>query len=163
MEKTAPCTSIRCVGTPTSPRPSHAEGEIAWRIINHLSLNYLSLVDTDERQGASALRDILRLYAETGELQTGKQIDGVKSISSKSITRRIATSGSIAFARGLEVTINLEEEAFEGSGVFLLGAVLEQFFARYVSINSFTETVVRTVERGEIMRWTMRKGLRPIL
>lgn len=163
MEKTAPCTSIRCVGAPTSPRPSHAEGETAWRIINHLSLNYLSLVDTDERQGASALQDILRLYAETGELQTSKQIDGVKSISSRPITRRISTSGSIAFARGLEITINLEEAAFEGSGVFLLGAVLERFFARYVSINSFTETVVRTVERGEIMRWSMGRGLRPVL
>lgn len=64
---------------------------------------------------------------------------------------------------GLEVTVTLEEAAFEGTGAFLLGAVLEQFFARYVSINSFTETVVRTLERGEIVRWTMRNGLRPIL
>jgi type VI secretion system protein ImpG len=163
MEKTAPCTSARCVGAPTSPKPSAAEGEIAWRIINHLSLNYLSLIDTNDREGASALRDILRLYSDTGDLQTSKQVDGVKSISSRPITRRVTTSGAIAFARGLEVTITLEEAAFEGSGVFLLGAVLERFFARYVSINSFTETVVKTVERGEIMRWTMREGLRPIL
>jgi type VI secretion system protein ImpG len=96
-------------------------------------------------------------------MQTRKQIDGVKSVSYKPITRRITTSGSIAFARGLEVTLTLEEASFEGSGVFLLGAVLEQFFARYVSINSFTETVVKTVERGEIMRWSTRDGLRPIL
>jgi type VI secretion system protein ImpG len=163
MEKAAPCTSIRCLGTPTSPKPSVAEGEIAWRIINHLSLNYLSIVDANDHEGASALRDILRLYSDTGDLQTSKQIDGVKSIRSRPITRRVGTSGAIAFARGLEVTITLEEAAFEGSGVFLLGAVLERFFARHVSINSFTETVVKTVERGEIMRWTMREGLRPIL
>ena len=49
MEKTAPCTSIRCLGAPTLPKSSHAEGEIAWRIINHLSLNYLSLTDTNVR------------------------------------------------------------------------------------------------------------------
>jgi len=163
MEKTAPCTSIRCLGAPTLPKSSHAEGEIAWRIINHLSLNYLSLTDTDEGEGASALRDLLRLYSDVGDLQTRKQIDGVKSISCKPITRRIATSGSIAFARGLEVTVTLEEAVFEGTGVFLLGAVLEQFFAKYVSINSFTETVVKSLERGEIMRWKMRDGLRPIL
>jgi type VI secretion system protein ImpG len=163
MEKTVPCTSIRCIGSPTSPRPSHAEGEFAWRIINHLSLNYLSLTDTSECEGSSALRDILRLYSDVGDLHIHKQIDGLKSISSRPITRRISTSGSIAFARGLEVTVTLEEAAFEGTGVFLLGAVLEQFFARYVSINSFTETVVRTLERGEIARWTMRNGLRPIL
>jgi len=163
MEKTVPCTSIRCIGSPTSPKPSHAEGEFVWRIINHLSLNYLSLTDTSEREGSSALRDILRLYSDMGNLQIRKQIDGLKSISSKPITRRISTSGSIAFARGLEITITFEEAAFEGTGVFLLGAVLEQFFTRYVSINSFTETVVRTLERGEIVRWTMRNGLRPIL
>jgi type VI secretion system protein ImpG len=162
-EKTAPCTAIRCLGAPTSPKPSHAEGETAWRTINHLSLNYLSLTDTNEREGASALRDILRLYSDTGDLQPRKQIDGVKSIVCKPVTRRVPTSGSIAFARGLELTVTLEEASFEGSGVFLLGAVLEQFFARHVSINSFTETVVKTVERGEIMRWTMRDGLRPIL
>jgi type VI secretion system protein ImpG len=163
MEKTAPCTSIHCIGSPTSPKPSHAEGEFAWCVINHLSLNYLSLIDTSEREGASALRDIMRLYSSTSDLQTRKQIDGLKSISSMPITRRITTPGSIAFARGLEVTVTFEEAAFEGTGVFLLGAVLEQFFARYVSINSFTETVVRTLERGEIMRWTIRNGLRPIL
>ena len=163
MDKTAPCTSIRCLGAPTSPKPSYTEGEIAWRIINHLSLNYLSLTDIDDREGASALRDLLRLYSDASDLQTRKQIDGIKSIGCKPITRRITTSGSIAFARGLEVTVTFEEALFEGSGVFLLGAVLEQFFAKYVSINSFTETVVKTLERGEIMRWTMREGLCPIL
>ena len=53
--------------------------------------------------------------------------------------------------------------AFEGTGVFLLGTVLEQFFARYVSLNSFTETVLRTVDRGEVKRWPIRIGLRPTL
>jgi len=163
MEKTAPVTEVRCIGSPTSPKPSHAEGEIAWRVINHLSLNYLSLNDTSEGEGASALRDILRLYSDTGDLQTRKQIDGLKAIRSRPITRRIAGSGTIAFVRGLEVTVTLEEAAFEGTGAFLLGAVLEQFFAKYVSINSFTETVIKTLERGEIVRWTMRTGLRPIL
>jgi len=163
MEKTAPCTSISCVGSPTSPKPSHTEGEFAWRVINHLSLNYLSLNNTSGGEGGLALRDILRLYGDTSDMQIRKQIDGLKSISSRPVTRRITGSGTIAFARGLEVTVDFEEAAFEGTGVFLLGAVLEQFFAKYVSINSFTETVVKTIERGEIMRWTMRKGLRPIL
>ena len=163
MDETAPCTSIRCLGAPTMPKPSYAEGETAWRIINHLSLNYLSLTNTNEREGASALRDILRLYGNAADPQTRKQIDGVKSISCRPITRRIITSGSIAFARGLEVTVTLDEASFEGSGVFLFCAVLEQFFAKYVSINSFTETIAKTLERGEIMRWTVRKGLRHIL
>jgi len=59
--------------------------------------------------------------------------------------------------------LTLDEAAFEGTGIFLLGAVLEQFFAKYVSINSFTETVVKSTERGEIIRWPARIGRRQTL
>ena len=160
MAKTVPCTSIRCLGTPTVPKPSHVEGEFTWRLVSHLSLNYLSL--TDNGEGASALRDILKLYGDSNDLQIRKQIDGVKSITCKPVVRRVTTSTSIAFARGLEIAVTFEEALSEGTGVFLLGAVLARFFAKYVSVNSFTETVVRTVERGEIMRWTRRDGLHPL-
>lgn len=44
-----------------------------------------------------------------------------------------------------------------------MGCVLERFLARHVSINSFTETVLRSVTRGEIIHWPARCGLRPIL
>ncbi len=45
LETGAPVESIRCVAGPTKPRPSAAQGETTWRLINQLSLNYLSLVD----------------------------------------------------------------------------------------------------------------------
>lgn len=45
--------SIRCLGKPTPPRPSFVEGEILWRLIGHLSLNYLSLTDADRSLGSS--------------------------------------------------------------------------------------------------------------
>jgi type VI secretion system protein ImpG len=57
----------------------------------------------------------------------------------------------------------MDDGAFEGAGAFVLGGVLSHFFAQYVSINSFTETVVRTVGRGEIMRWKAREGACAIL
>ncbi len=79
------------------------------------------------------------------------------------VNRRVNKPGPISFARGLEVSVTFDEMNFEGTGVFLLGAVLERFFAKYVSINSFTETVIRTVERGEVMRWPARLGLRHTL
>jgi type VI secretion system protein ImpG len=47
--------------------------------------------------------------------------------------------------------------------LFLLGAVLDEFFTKQVSVNSFTETVVSSEERGEVMRWPARVGLRQTL
>jgi type VI secretion system protein ImpG len=69
-------------------------------------------------------------------------------------------SGPTTFGRGLEITVTCDESAFEGSGVFLLGSVLERFFAKYTAINSFTETVLRSVQRAEVMRWPAKPGLR---
>ena len=66
----------------------------------------------------------------------------------------------IGAARGIEVTVSFEEKSFEGSGVYLLGAVLERFLAEYAAMNHFTQTVVTTVERGEIARWPARSGSR---
>jgi type VI secretion system protein ImpG len=159
----APVETIRCVAGPSKPRPSFADGDSAWRLISHLSLNYLSLVDSDPEQGAAALRELLSLYADLGELHVARQLEGVRSITTKPVTRRALQPGPIAFCRGLEITLTCAEESFEGTGVFLLGAVLERFFAKYVSINSFTETVLRTLGRGEIMRWQTRIGQRHIL
>ena len=33
----------------------------------------------------------------------------------------------------------------------------------YVYVNGFTETVLRSPDRGEVMRWPVRIGTRPLL
>jgi len=163
LETGAPVLAIRCLAGPTKPRPTYAEGDTAWRLISHLSLNYLSLLDHDAEQGAVALRELLALYAPLGEAAARRQIEGVRSVTSTPVTRRAPIPGPIAFARGLMISVTLDETAFEGASAFLLGAVLNEFFAKYVSINSFTETQVRAAERGEIKRWPVRIGRRQIL
>jgi type VI secretion system protein ImpG len=160
LEIGAPVAAVRVVAGPTTPRPSWAEGDPTWRLISHLSLNYLSLVDTDERRGAEALRELLALYGDVGDAASRKQVEGVHSVTTRPITRRLPGPGPIAFGRGLAIHLTCEEAAFEGTGIFLLGSVLERFFARYVSINSFTEMTLSSVERGEVMRWAARPGQR---
>ena len=163
MESAAPWKSVRCVAGPTPPRQSWVHGETAWRLINHLSLNYLSIIDHDETQGAAALRELLTLYTESNDRVMRRQIEGVRSVRSRPVTRRMPVPGPIVFGRGIEVTVDCDESGFEGTGAFLLGAVLEKFFSKYVSLNSFTETVLRSTQRGEIKRWRARSGRRQIL
>jgi type VI secretion system protein ImpG len=153
----APVLAVRVVAGPSRPLPSFAEGPVAWRLINALSLNYLSLADT-EGQGAVALRELLALSCHRDDPVAQRQVEGVRSVQVRSVTRRMPTPGPITFGRGLEITVTLDDAAFEGAGAFLLGGVLSHFFAQYASINTFTETVVRTVARGTIMRWPAREG-----
>lgn len=160
LQTGAPVLSIRCIAGPTRPKPSMAGGGASWRLISHLSLNYLSLMDSDELQGAAALRELLTLYGDPNDDVVRKQIEGVLSTQAKNVVRRVDAVGPIVFGRGVEISVKFEESAFEGGGAFLLGAVLEQFFARYASLNTFTETVVASADRGEIMRWPVRIGRR---
>lgn len=165
---------IRAVGQPTHPReplisgisdrsrPSYA-GENAWRLINMFALNHLGLVEKRAGRDARAVKDILSLFADLSDNVMERRIRGVRSVDSRPITRRVRALSGVAAARGLEVTVTIEDKAFEGSGVFLLGAVLDRFFAEYVGLNQFTQTVIRTPERKEIMRWPPRLGHRQAL
>ncbi len=159
----APVRSVRVIAGPTRPRPPLAEGETAWRLISHLSLNHLSLQDSDERQGAAAMRELLTLYGDLSEPAVRKQVEGLRSIQTAPVLRRVSQGAAAAWVRGLEVSLQFDEAAFQGSGVIILASVLERFLARYVTLNSFTETVVRTGDRGEIARWPARLGGRTVL
>ncbi|MDJ0656460.1 MAG: type VI secretion system baseplate subunit TssF [Xanthomonadales bacterium] len=156
----APVDSIRCLAGPTAPRPVHPEGQSAWRMISHLTLNYLSLYDPSEGNGAATLREMLELYIDRNDAAARKQVGGVRNIECERVVRRIPIPGPITAARGLLIKLTLDETQFEGSGIFVFGKIMEEFFARFVSVNSFTETVIASTERGEIMRWPVRLGRR---
>jgi type VI secretion system protein ImpG len=81
----------------------------------------------------------------------------------RQVIRRLPLDGPASFGRGIEVTLECDEAAFEGASAVLLGLVLDRFFTGYVSINSFTETVLRSVQRGEIARWPLKIGRRPTI
>lgn len=160
-----------CVAGPTRPRESvisqmrtrnetASVGIITWRLINMLSLNYLGLVERGAGHNAAALREMLSLFADLLDDATDRKIRGVRGVDSRPIVRRVRERTGSGAARGREITVNLDEKAFEGSGVFLLGAILERFFADYSGLNYFTQTVVSTPERGEIIRWPARMGTR---
>jgi len=79
------------------------------------------------------------------------------------IVRRLRGGSPLAFGRGLKITVNVDEMAFEGASAFLFVAVLDRYFTRHVSINSFTETALRSEQRGDINTWEQQWGARPTL
>ena len=107
LETGAPEQGIRCVAGPTRPKPSVADAEMAWRLISHLSLNYLSLQDNDERKGASALQELLKLYSDTSDSSIRKQTDGIVSISTKKNNQKITGNGSDYFCKRIRNYISV--------------------------------------------------------
>ncbi len=155
-----PVLSVSTIVSPTRPRPTIAQGETAWRLISHLSLNYLSITDREGGQGgAEALRELIGLYAPGGDRVIIKQMEGMRGIATRPIVRRMTDEILSTAVRGLEIKLDFDESFFDGSGVYVLASVLERFFRKYVTINSFTETVLSTQQRGEITRWRPESGL----
>jgi type VI secretion system protein ImpG len=160
-----------CVAGPTPPREpvirqlrSRSEtahtGTVTWRLVNLLSTNHLGLVERGAGRNAEAVRETLSIFAEMADSATERRIRGIRHVDSRPIVRRIRQRSGVGVARGIEITVTIDEKAFEGTGAFLLGAVLDRFFAEYSGFNHFTQTVIRSVDRGEIMRWPPRMGMR---
>lgn len=162
LDTSAPIERAVMVRGPSRPRAGFADGDHAWRLLAHLSLNYLSLFDANNGSAAAALKDLLALYADDHDPAARHQRNAVQRLHAEPVIRRLPLPGPITFGRGLRVAVTLDEAGFAGAGAFLFGTVLERFFARHVSVNSFVETQLMSTSRGEIGRWPARSGLRPI-
>jgi type VI secretion system protein ImpG len=151
----APVDEVRLLGGPSAPRYEPHDGEIAWRLVNHLQLNYLSLNETTG--GSTALRDVLSLYARIGDPLLRREIDGIREIRCHPVIGPYPQPGPRNFVRGLEVHLHCEEHAFS-HGALALASALSILFARHASTHSFSQTVLHTRERGEIHRWPAIPG-----
>ena len=161
---------VACVSGPTLPRdpilmnaknsgPADVNTS-AWKLISLLSLNHLGLSGRGTDDSAASLRELLSLFANLDDASTERRIRGIVSVESKPINRRIRQKSGAGVVRGLEITITFDEKAYEGSGIFLMGAVLDRFFVEYVGINNVVQTVIKSLERGIVMRWPARMGRR---
>lgn len=163
LETRAPVEHIGIVAGPSRPVSATREGPMAWRLLSLLSLNYLSLVDEDAERGALALRELVSLFAQSGDAGLLRQIEGLRSVTTRPVVRRHPAPGPIAFGRGLEVQVTVDELAFQGGSATLLGAVLHHYFSRHVSMNSFVQTALVSRTRGELKRWQPLPGARALL
>ena len=155
MEGAAAMRRIVALRKPTGPvRPALGKSTL-WRLVSHLSLNYLSLVD----DGKTALQEILRLYDVGRTAYSQNVIQSITKIHSKPHFSRLISEQGVSFARGTRIEMELDEDQFSGGGAFLFAAVLERFFGMSVSINSFTQLSVTTPQRKEgLHEWQPRSG-----
>ncbi|MCI0658980.1 MAG: type VI secretion system baseplate subunit TssF, partial [Acidobacteria bacterium] len=151
---------FRNLTRPTSTIPAPLGDELHWRLLSHMALNYLSLVDLD------SLRTLLRLYHFGARVDRQADqslrllLDGMKRIAATPGTRMVDG----APVRGISVELDLDEDNLGGEGeAFLFGTMLNEFFSQYVTLNAFSRLSVKAIKRGEVYAWPARIGQRIIL
>jgi type VI secretion system protein ImpG len=133
---------------------------LLWRLLSHLSLNYISL------EKAEDLRSLLDLYIfEEGPdraniLANKKRIAGIEHIATGASDRLM----SGVMMRGREIRMNVRQDHFAGQGdLYLFGCVLDHFLGAYASINAFTSLVIKEVLKGDLYQWPARMGDQPLI
>lgn len=155
MEGGSLARSISLLRKPTRSWRFDSEGGNQWRLISHISLNQGSLA----KGGASALREMLRLYDLPRSAISASQIDGIVGLEQQPTTAWLAGKPFGCIVRGIEIRLLIDESHFVGSGVYVFAKVLEQFFALYGQANSFTQLVlVSANNQEELIRCPARSG-----
>ncbi|WP_241627643.1 type VI secretion system baseplate subunit TssF [Rosenbergiella epipactidis] len=163
MPDSAPVEGARFVFQPSAPRSPFAQGESAWRLIRQLSFNYLPLSDMPHHEGGISLRSMLRLFVSDSDNESLQQIDALVGCQSTPVTRRLPGKGLLIYGRGVRCELTIDEESFSGISPYLFGMIMENYLARHAAINVFTETELRSMQRGVIGQWQARPGQRGIL
>ncbi len=160
MEGAAVMRRIIALRKPTPQvRPLLGKGAL-WRLVSHLSLNYLSMVEG----GKEALQEILRLYDVGRTAYSQNVIQSILNIRSESHFTRLISDQGVSFARGIKINMELDEEQFAGGGAFLFACILERFFGMSASLNSFTQLSVKTPQRKEkLHEWQPRAGRKMLI
>jgi len=157
-----PVSNLQCLRGPTRPVTRQPVGAVGWKLVSQLTQNHLALGD-DPEVAVAVLRDNLRLYGAPNDVAWGHQADGLRSLNAHNAVRRLPFAGPLSFGTGTELTLEVDEQAFQGSSAFLMGCLLECYLARQAAVNSFTQFTLKSVQRGVIKAWPPRVGLRPII
>lgn len=147
---------------PVTPAQEPPIGEaLLWRLVSHVSLNYLSITQT------ANLQALLALYVQPGRQDQGvgaanrRRIDGILDVSAVPETRLVGR-GSVL--RGQFVRIRCRQDHYADIGdMYLFGCVLERFLADYASVNAYTRVELEDALSGTVFKWPPRLGQQTLL
>jgi type VI secretion system protein ImpG len=148
----APFSNISAVAPPLYP---HDDVELVWRLASHLALSRRELHD------AANLRRLLRTYNFAA--RSNPNLGGLNEALIASV-RDVTVEPRVRVVKGAPITgtrsvVTVASSAFSSSAEALMfGELLDDLFARRVSLNSFNEFVIRISPSGEQHGWPPRNG-----
>jgi type VI secretion system protein ImpG len=156
-ESTPEFVRFRNLAPPTPSIPPPLEGDLHWRLLSHLALNYLSLADAETLRGILSLYNFQTLHDARAAAANTRRLAGIRDVRSRP-AHLVLRDGVV---RGTEVNVELQEDHFAGEGdLYLFATLLNEFFALHATLNSYTRLTVRGVQRGEVYTWPARTGKR---
>lgn len=131
------------------------EGDILWKLLSNMSLNYVSLTDISALKSIISAYNFRARYDRPHARGFAKILKGMLSISCTEADR-IYNGLPL---RGAISTLVLDQRGFTCEGdMYLFGSVLNEFFALYATVNSFHQLKVVEAKKREEYQWKARLG-----
>jgi type VI secretion system protein ImpG len=139
--------------TPSVPPP--LGGDLTWRLVSQMALNYLSYAGVDSLRSVLALHDFRSLRDAGAARRLEQRLGALESVS-------VAPDEWLLRGhpvRGSAIEIGLRDRVFGEPGeIQLFGGVLAVFFAMFSSLNAHTRLTIRGLDSGQEFRWKPRHG-----
>ncbi|MSP25209.1 MAG: type VI secretion system baseplate subunit TssF [Myxococcales bacterium] len=150
-------TNIIGVSAPIAPPVGR---ELQWRVLSHMAMSFRSIAELETLRATIDIYNFHALYdrqvARAHQLRT----QAIKKVEVKP-TDRLFRGAPI---RGVRAEIEMDENGFAGEGeMYLFASVLNELFASYVSLNSFTQLRVRATNSNAVYTWDPKSGNQTLL
>jgi type VI secretion system protein ImpG len=146
---------FRNITVPTVSVMPPIGSDLHWRLLSHLSLNYVSLVDVEALRGVLELYNFQVLRDPRAARANTRRLQGIHALQSEPAEALVR--GSVV--RGTAITMEALEDHFAGEGdLFLFASIVNEFLSLHATLNSFTQFSVHGVQSGERIEWSHRIG-----
>ena len=158
-EQTPESLAFRNITTPTASFAPPLDQDFLWKLINNMSLNYLSLTDINALKVILETYDLPRYHDRQALKVSQKKLGALRSIRHQAVDRLHHGLP----VRGLRIDLAMDSQGFVGQGdLFVFACVLNEFFALYASLNSYHELRVISTQ-GDVYLWPSQMGQQPQL
>ncbi|NRA25327.1 MAG: type VI secretion system baseplate subunit TssF [Oleispira sp.] len=126
------------------------DGSILWKLLAHLTVNYLPIADLDN------LKTLLNLYNPTEKSDAKDHAANKKRINSlKEMTNTPCQRLHRGYLiRGQRIELAVDSTGFTSTGdLYLFGELIYSVLKQFADINSFVELNINNLNNGEQLTW----------
>lgn len=140
----------------TAPLDPPLGESLLWRLIAHVSLNFLSLADAGNPRALLGIYIFSERNEESRDAANRRRIDGIAAVEVRPATRLV---GRNSLMRGQQIVLKRRPDHYAGAlDMYLFGSVVERFLADYAPINLFTRLEMVDLSSGESFQWPPRSA-----
>lgn len=149
---------IALLDAPTAVARLRRSDGALWTLIGQHSAHAIHLNQT----GLPVLKQVLRQFAALSPAQA-RHIEGITSLRHRPVMTLVPRAPQPAMVRGIEITLEIDEQLFVANSVAVFAGVMERYFAPHAATNSFVQLLIQSNNGFSLWRGEPVRGAGPLI